>query len=102
MHRQSWHRTLLPVGFVLVLLGRGNWYTGASKLREHREVLLQGRRAAAIEAGDDFSDFSALNARTNATLLMPAENVACPVSTKTRPVCGTIDGRRSISRAVVV
>ncbi len=57
---------LLPVGLILVLLGLGNWYTGHNKTIEHEQLL------AAVEPippPQDFDEFAALNAHTNATLL---------------------------------
>ena len=62
--------TLVPVGFVLVLLGLGNWWTGHDKVAEHERLLAAGNIPARVEQFDEFPE---LTSRTNATLLHPLQ-----------------------------
>jgi hypothetical protein len=61
---------LVPVGFVLVLLGFGNWYTGRDKVAEHQQLLAEGNLPV---RNQQFEEFRELTGRTNATLLRPLQ-----------------------------
>ena len=68
-----WRSPVVPIGLVLLLLGAGNWYTGWRKIVEYQSLLERGVAPAAVQ---EFADFSALTARTNAMLLAPLQNVS--------------------------
>jgi hypothetical protein len=57
---------LLPVGFLLVIIGFGNWYTGHDKGAEYERLLAAGNLPAPVE---HFEDFQELDAHTTTTLL---------------------------------
>ena len=59
---------LVPLGFVLVILGIGNWYTGHEKIIELEHLLAAGNLPPPVQHFDEFRE---LTARTNATLLRP-------------------------------
>ena len=66
----TFRNPLLPVGLMLVVLGFGNWYTGADKGHEYEVLLAAGHLPANLA---DFDEFHELTARTNATLLNPIQ-----------------------------
>jgi len=61
-----WRNPLLPAGFLLIVLGFGNWYTGRDKAREYEKLLAAGDLPTSVE---DVEEFRELTPRTNATLL---------------------------------
>lgn len=61
---------LVPIGFVLVALGFGNWHTGRTKVAEHEQMLAAGNLPARVERYEEFRE---LSAHTNATLLRPLQ-----------------------------
>jgi len=62
--------SLVPIGLFLVILGVGNWWTGAARGREYEELLARGPLPANLA---DFHEFHELTARTNAMLLSPIQ-----------------------------
>ena len=61
-----WRNPALAVGFVLLVLGVGNWLVSASKIAEYAP---RARAAANDEAAAPLEDFPQLSPRTNRTLL---------------------------------
>jgi hypothetical protein len=68
---------LVPIGFLLALVGIGNWYTGLQRAAEHAQLLMAGPPAAPMQ---QFYEFDKLSARTNASLLEPFRSGADPSS----------------------
>lgn len=61
-----WRNPALGVGFVLLVLGVGNWLVSSSKIAEYAP---RARAAANDESVASLEDFPQLSPRTNRTLL---------------------------------